>query len=104
MNEKNTSHSSITLTGDSLTIQDLVAVARSQARVAPLQPSDRAVESWQWVKQVSDGGLHDENGHSLAVYSINTPFGSRAFESVFETPEQSQWLSRNLITSHSAGV
>ena len=69
MNEKNTSHSSITLTGDSLTIQDLVAVARSQARVAPLQPSDRAVESWQWVKQVSGGGLHCGNGaHFIGLF------------------------------------
>jgi histidine ammonia-lyase len=97
-------HDRVVLRGEALTVENVVAVARGHARVAPLQPGSRVVESWQWVKQVSESGLHDAEGHPLAVYSINTPFGSRAFESIFETPEQAQWLSRNLITSHSAGV
>jgi histidine ammonia-lyase len=102
--EKPDRHDRIALRGEELTVKGVVAVARDYARVAPLQPSNRVAESWRWVKQVSERGLHDAEGHPLAVYSINTPFGSRAFESIFEEPEQSQWLSRNLITSHSAGV
>lgn len=107
MNEENTqfqNHSPIALTGDNLTIEDVVAVARGRARVAPLQPNVRMANSCHWVEKVINGEIQDADGHPLAVYSINTPFGSRAHESVFETPEQAQWLSRNLITSHSAGV
>jgi histidine ammonia-lyase len=107
MNEKSTqfqSHNPITLTGDSLTIEDVVAVARGRARVAPLRPNTRMADSCWWVEKVTNGEIRDAGGHPLAVYSINTPFGSRAHEGVFETPEQAQWLSRNLITSHSAGV
>jgi histidine ammonia-lyase len=107
MSEENTqfqSHNPIVLTGDSLTIEDVVAVARGRARVAPLRPNVRMANSCRWVEKVTNGEIQDADGRPLAVYSINTPFGSRAHESVFETPEQAQWLSRNLITSHSAGV
>jgi histidine ammonia-lyase len=105
MNEKNIqSRNPIVLTGDSLTIEDVVAVARERVRVAPLRPNVRMAASCHWVEKVTSGEVQGADGHPLAVYSINTPFGSRAHESVFETPEQAQWLSRNLITSHSAGV
>ena len=92
------------LTGEGLTIGDVVAVARRRARVAPLAPNARMAESCRWVEQAVAGRVRDEDGRPMAVYSVNTPFGSRAFESQFDTPEQGQWLSRNLITSHSAGV
>lgn len=94
----------VVLTGEGLTIEDVVAVARGHARVAPLRANPRALASCRWVEQVANGGIKDESGHPLAVYSVNTPFGSRAFDGLFETPEQAQWLSRNLITSHAAGV
>ncbi len=94
----------IVLTGESLTIEDVVAVARGRARVAPLQPNPRALESCRWVERVANGEITGADGRPMAVYSVNTPFGSRAFEGLFETPEQAQWLSRNLITSHAAGV
>jgi histidine ammonia-lyase len=99
-----TTHNPITLTGDTLTIEDVVAVAREHTRIAPLRPNPRVLESCRWVERVANGEITDESGHPLAVYSVNTPFGSRAFDGLFETPEQAQWLSRNLITSHAAGV
>jgi histidine ammonia-lyase len=99
-----TTRNPITLTGDTLTIEDVIAVARSRARVAPLQANSRALESCRWVEQVADGDITGADGLPMAVYSVNTPFGSRAFDGLFETPEQAQWLSRNLITSHAAGV
>jgi histidine ammonia-lyase len=97
-------HGIVVLTGNSLNIEDVVAVARERARVAPLSPTRRAIESRQWVERAIAGEITDRDGDPLAVYGVNTPFGSLAYKNVFKTPQEAQKLSRNLITSHSAGV
>jgi len=94
----------IALTGESLTIADVVAVARGRAQVAPLAASSRMIESRAWVEKVVSRDIVDDQGKPLAVYGVNTPYGSLAFRNVFETPEQARRLSRNLIVSHAAGV
>lgn len=94
----------VVLTGHSLTIEDVAAVARKRVKVAPLSPTTRMIESRQWVEKAVNGEVTDKDGAPLAVYGVNTPFGSLAFKNVFKTPQEAQKLSRNLITSHSAGV
>jgi histidine ammonia-lyase len=94
----------VTLTGDTLTIEDVVAVARKQASVAPLVPNERMLQSRQWVEDVIHQKKRDSNGAALKVYGVNTPFGSLAYKNSFETPQEAERLSRNLIMSHSAGV
>jgi histidine ammonia-lyase len=95
----------VVLTGSSLTIEDVVAVARDRRRIAPLSPeNERMLESRNWVEKVMAGEVEDKDGNPLPVYGVNTPFGSLAFKNKFETTEEARNLSRNLITSHSAGV
>jgi histidine ammonia-lyase len=92
------------LTGNTLTIEDVVKVARERTRVALTNLAVTQIhQSRQWIEKVMDGRIH-ESGEHLAVYGVNTPFGSLAFESVFESPQEGEQLSRNLIMSHAAGV
>ena len=98
-------HDEVVLTGNTLTIEDVIAVARERARVSPLSPTEeRLLKSRRWVEGVMAGEFEGEDGKPLPVYGVNTPFGSLAFKNVFKTPEEAQKLSRNLIMSHSAGV
>jgi len=83
--------------GDSLTIEEVVAVARHNMPVAPLSESVRArmQASQQWVEEMvyrSD----------RVIYGVNTGFGSFARQRI--APEQTRKLSRNLILSCAAGV
>lgn len=85
----------VTLDGRSLTIADVVSVARQGARVAV----DRAAaERAQRSRQVVERALAGE----AAVYGLNTGFGKLA--SVRVPREQLLELQRNLILSHVAGV
>jgi histidine ammonia-lyase len=86
----------VTLDGHSLTITDVVAVARCGKRVA-LRPQARArmAETAHWVHDVVRTG-------ELRVYGVNTGFGYLATEVI--PPQQMRQLSRNIITSHAAGV
>ena len=85
------------LTGTALTIDDLVAVARYGAPVAPLGAPviARMDVSRQWV----DDAIHHHDG---AIYGVNTGFGPLARKRV--APEQARQLSRNLILNCLAGV
>jgi histidine ammonia-lyase len=94
----------VTLTGNSLTIEEVVAVARRHAGVTELSPGGRMAESRRWVEEVIAGRQIDQYGKPLAVYGVNTPFGSLAYKNVFSDPARAELLSRNLITSHSTGV
>ncbi len=92
------------LTGSHLSIEDVVSVARGRTRVTPLAPTEQIMQSRQWVDKAVKGEITDPEGNPLPVYGVNTPFGSLAFKNVFKTPQEGERLSRNLITSHSAGV
>jgi len=87
----------IELTGESLTIEDLVAVARENGRIAPLSDAvcARMNESHRWVDQAirQPGRL---------IYGVNTGFGSLANTQI-ETSEAEQ-LSRNLVLTCVCGV
>ncbi len=87
----------VELTGEALTIAQVVAVARHGARVAPLAESvkSRMQASQAWV----DDALH--RGGAV-IYGVNTGFGPLAHKRV--APEQASTLSRNLILTCVSGV
>lgn len=86
------------LTGNSLTLDDVVAVARHHHPVAPYAAAVRATmqASVAWVAEA----LH----HPTAppIYGVTTGFGPLARTRV--APHQAQQLSRNLILNCLAGV
>lgn len=81
--------------GHSLTIQDIVAVAR-QGRPVALAAHARAemLRSYGWVSEAGQG--------EMPVYGVNTGFGSLARVRI--SPSDIEQLSVNLIRSHAAGV
>jgi len=85
----------IVLDGESLTIDEIVAVARHGAKV---RLGDSAIEtieeSHQWVEEIIKRGE--------PVYGINTGFGIFAEQRI--PAEDSAQLSRNLILSHAVGT
>lgn len=87
----------IELTGEGLTIEQVVAVARRGARVAPLgkAASARMSASRDWVAAAVQEG-------QAIIYGVNTGFGPLATTRI--PPEQTRRLSRNLILSCLAGV
>lgn len=87
--------STLQLTGSSLTIPAVVAVAREHARVA-LAPEAR--ERMRRVRAVVDGIV--ERGE--VVYGVNTGFGK--LSEVAIPPDRVAELQVNLVRSHAAGV
>ena len=85
----------IALDGQSLTIADVIAVARDRATVA-LQPDarDRLTRIRRYVDDIVARGD--------AVYGINTGFGK--LSDVAIPPDRLSELQTNLIRSHAAGV
>ncbi len=85
----------ITLDGLSLSLADLVAVARDAAPTSLAPHARVAMErSHAWVRSVQHG--------SEPIYGVNTGFGSLARVRI--DPADTSLLSRNLIRSHAAGV
>lgn len=85
----------ILLTGNALTVDDVVTVARRGARVDLSAGSRKAMKlSREWVERA----VRD---HAI-VYGITTGFG--AFQNVFIRSDRLRELQRNLILSHCAGV
>jgi histidine ammonia-lyase len=84
------------LDGKSLTIEDVVRVARKPAVRIELQPAARRMllESRRLVDQAIESGQ--------TIYGINTGFGKLA--NVRIPPNQLEQLQTNLIRSHAAGV
>lgn len=84
----------------SLTLEDVIAVARHGRAVTPLQTGtaahDRVLNSRHWVEQVLAR-------NDRAYYGINTGFGIKAGRVPLATADM-PWLSRNLIVSHASGV
>lgn len=84
----------VILTGHSLTLNEVVAVARHQAKVEIAQEALAAMAvSRDAVEQILDFGQ--------PVYGINTGFGSLA--NVQISREQASALQNNLILSHAVG-
>ncbi|MFI5180691.1 MAG: histidine ammonia-lyase [Thermoanaerobaculia bacterium] len=85
----------ILLTGDDLTLEDLVAVARSRARIA-LAPA--ALERVDAARAVVERAVAEDR----VVYGVTTGFGK--FADVVIPHEKLAELQRNLVRSHAAGV
>ncbi len=85
----------VVVDGTALTVDDVVAVARKQARVVPGDGLDTSMASAQeLVQRVVD---NDE-----IVYGITTGFGALASTRI--PPERASDLQYDLIRSHAAGV
>jgi histidine ammonia-lyase len=101
---------SLVLDGLSLTVDDVVGVARRRRPVDEIIPPSpayqRIMESAQWVEHaVEDNARRAREGEQArAYYGINTGFGVHAAGRPFTDPEQTRQSSRKLIMSHSAGV
>jgi histidine ammonia-lyase len=85
----------ITLDGRSLSIADVVAVARHDAPVA-IAPSSLAAVSAS--RRVIEAAV----ARGDTMYGVNTGFGKLAHVRI--QPEQTRDLQRNLIRSHASGV
>jgi histidine ammonia-lyase len=102
---------------DSLTISDVVRVARINVPVHPLPESAppgtdlaariaRVERSAAWVQRTMDEIEEaNANGHDpLAIYGINTGFGDNAGRAIFRHQNEAAQLSRNLLLSHAIGA
>lgn len=87
----------IELTGNTLTIEQLAAIARQHARVAPLgaEVQARMLASHEWVADAI-------RREGRIIYGVNTGFGSLATRQI--SADQARQLSRNLIVLCVVGV
>lgn len=86
----------VVLLGESLTIQDVVRVARENAQVGISETARaRIAASRAWVEEIVARG-------EPITYGINTGFG--VFANVHVSAEQARELMRKLILSHAVGV
>ncbi|SFB98345.1 histidine ammonia-lyase [Halobiforma haloterrestris] len=87
--------SAVELDGERLTPEDVVAVAREDARVVVPEPArERVRASRRRVEDVVDG--------EEAVYGLNTGFGELVDERI--PAEDLEALQHNLLRSHAAGA
>src|SRR6266581_6012161 len=86
---------SVTLDGHSLSIADVVAVARQHAAVALDTKALAAVAQ-------SRKAVETAVARGATIYGVNTGFGKLAHVRI--PPEQARQLQRNLIRSHASGV
>ena len=85
----------VTLDGHSLSIDDVVAVARRQVSVA-IDPAALTA-----VKQ-SRQAVETAVARGQTIYGVNTGFGKLAHVRI--PPDQARQLQLNLIRSHASGV
>ncbi len=85
----------ITLTGEPLSVEAIVAVSRGDATVSISPDADAALDRARSVVEQACGG-------DRAVYGVNTGFG--ALSSTRIAADQLETLQLNLIRSHAAGV
>jgi|APSaa5957512622_1039677.scaffolds.fasta_scaffold38156_1 histidine ammonia-lyase len=87
----------VEITGRTLTIEEVVAVAYGKATVSLLSEETKARMnvSHEWL----DDAIHNQNA---TFYGINTGFGSHANDKV--SADQAAQLSRNVILSDVAGI
>ena len=88
-------HPPVTLDGRSLSIDDVVAVARHDAPVAIAPQSLAAVTASRRTVEAAVA-------RGDTIYGVNTGFGKLAHVRI--KPEQARELQRNLIRSHASGV
>lgn len=88
-------HDTVWLTGQDLSLDQLLAVAR---RAAPAALAPDAVARMRRSRAVVDRLLHER----VKVYGLTTGFGSK--KNVFIDPSETILLQKNLIRSHSCGV
>ena len=87
--------STIILNGDSLTLEDVIAVARHEAKIdLPQDVKDNMQKSRDLVEKYVD--------EEKVVYGITTGFGK--FSDVNISKEDTKRLQKNLIMSHACGV
>src|SRR5438445_9577073 len=87
--------STVTLAGHSLSIADVVAVARHAASVTIAPPALASVTA-------SRRAVESAIARGETIYGVNTGFGKLAHVRI--KPEQARDLQRNLIRSHASGV
>ena len=87
----------VDLTGDSLQIDEVVAVAHQETSVAPLSPTvkERMQASQTWVEETVQTG-------QTVIYGVNTGFGPLATTQI--DPDETRRLSRNIILNCACGV
>jgi histidine ammonia-lyase len=88
---------SVEITGKTLTIEEVVAVAKNRAIVKPLgqETRKRMEASQQWMHDA----IHKKN---KVFYGINTGFGSHANDVI--ASDQASQLSRNVILADVTGI
>lgn len=85
----------VTITGNSLTIDEVKAVARDYAKVKiGKDAADKCVRGYKILQEKIDA--------KEKIYGVTTGFGE--FSQVFINPEKAAQLQLNLILSHSTGV
>jgi len=87
----------IELTGQTLTIEEVVEVARHRAPVAPLGDSVQA--RMQGTQTWVDQSIRESD---TVIYGVNTGFGSLATQQI--APHEARKLSRNVILACAVGV
>lgn len=85
------------ITGRTLTIEEVIAVARQKTKVAPLdgEISARMEASRSWIEET----VRQDKG---TYYGVNAGVGSLATHRI--SPAQSQALSRNIVLSCASGI
>ena len=84
----------IHLDGNSLTLEDVIAVARHGATCEIVQEAKKAVEA---SRKIVDDIVREKR----VVYGVTTGFGSLCNVSI--SPEDTTQLQENLIRTHSSG-
>jgi histidine ammonia-lyase len=90
------SHTPLILDGESLTIEDVLAVAKHPE----IQVSISA-EAWSKVRRAAQA-VQDFVARGEIVYGITTGFG--AFKDRIISPDQVEQLQRNILVSHAVGM
>ena len=96
-------HTPVPIDGHQLGLASVASVARAGATCAlTAEARAKMAESCAWVRSAARGELTDDAGEPLAVYGVNTGYGSLARIRI--PTARSEQLSWNLIRSHAAGV
>ncbi|NDJ76691.1 MAG: aromatic amino acid lyase [Chloroflexi bacterium] len=116
MTDKHDPHA-LVLGHDTLTIADVVHVARHAQPVLPLPDHTppgtdladriaRVERSAAWVQHTMDEieAAAAEDRDPRVIYGVNTGFGDNAGRDVFRHTDQAARLSRNLLLTHAVGV
>jgi histidine ammonia-lyase len=95
---ENTDHSVLEISGDKLTVEDIIRVGNSKPGIVMVKLSKNAEDAIRKSREFVNEAVENK----LTIYGLNTGFGSQA-ENVISS-EDVALLQRYLIVSHSAGV